>query len=482
MTKQGTSDAPLVLGRRSGRWAVSGALLAAALLGGLPASAEEPRSQADPRITVDLGSGVTMDLVLVRAGTFVQGSPKTEKDRGADETERQVKLSRDFYLGKYPVTVGQYRRFTAESGYRTEAERGTSGGFGWDGKALVQKKEYTWQNPGFPQTDSSPVVLVTYDDALAFDDWLAKKTGRRVELPTEAQYEYAMRAGSKTRYHGGDGDEIAAKIGWFNGNSGQGTREVGQKQPNELGLHDMAGNVWEWCRDYYGPYDPGPVTDPLVTTSPSTEDKPRRVLRGGSWLKDAKNLRSAARYRNAPGSRNADNGFRVVASTEMAPPAPVTAPPPAPPSKDAPRGTDEHEPSSSGRNIVIGSVVVAAFFLWLLIRAVRKTSGGDTNGRFGITWRAARDGFLLIAPWSLKGQRLHYRVRSQTGWIPGAVVLEGTQTGQFVYTGSPPLAVDIQRLEGSSPGGFGGPSTIPLGSSDYSAPRDEPFRGFPSAY
>ena len=171
-------------------------LWSAVALGALSIPGSVRAQGAEPALSLNLGSGVLLETVLVKAATFRQGSPLTEAGRREDEAEREVTISRDFYIGRYEVTVGEFRRFVSETGYKTEAEKGTSGGFGWNGQALEQRFGFNWENPGFAQTDRHPVTLVTFDDAQAFTRWLSKRIGRTVTLPTEAQWELAARGGS----------------------------------------------------------------------------------------------------------------------------------------------------------------------------------------------------------------------------------------------------------------------------------------------
>lgn len=273
----------------------------------LSAAASPAVRAADNALTLHLSDAVSLRLVRVAPGSFTQGSPVNEPGRGADETQRKVLLTKTFLLGETPVTRTQFELFVRETGYKTEAERGPSGGYGWDGKQLSQKRDFTWRAPGFPQDGNHPVTLVTWGDAQAFCAWVGRKSGRVCTLPSEAQWEYACRAGATTSYHGAKVDEIA----WHRDNANSATHAVKAKQANAWGLFDMAGNVNEWCLDWYGPYSIGEATDPVANVAPSGET-PRRVLRGGSWLRDPKHTRSAARFRNSPASRNADNGFRVL--------------------------------------------------------------------------------------------------------------------------------------------------------------------------
>lgn len=448
------------------------------------------RAQAqDADLVIDLGAGVTLDLVMVKPGTFQQGSPTTEAGRGADEAARVVTLSRAFYMGKAPVTRGQFARFAQETSYRTEAEKGTSGGFGFDGVGgLVQKKEFNWRNPGFAQADDHPVTIVTYGDAVAFAAWASQKAGREVTLPTEAQYEYAARAGTNTRFHGGDADAVAGAIGWFKGNAGRGTQPVAKKTPNAFGLFDTSGNVYEWCRDFYGAYPTGAVTDPEQTTPPPGEDKARRVLRGGSWLKDAKALRSAARYRNDPGSRNADNGFRVTASVDKrAQPAPA-APLPGPAT-----------PSSGGDDASAGGAVAGALGLvlgggcclglfGLVLWAILRNRVGTGSVRF----RMGADGFWVDAPDKLRGCELAWHGTVGGSYRHGDLILEPAPGGQFVYTGAQPTnvrAASVKRPAAAATAQHGRRAWVHGVDHDddwnrrqHHSHHHDPYRGNPSAY
>jgi sulfatase modifying factor 1 len=436
--------------------------------------------------TIDLGAGVTLELVLVPKGSFTQGSPAAEKDRKDDERPRKVTLSKDFYLGKYPVTRGQFARFVAATGYRSEAEKGSSGGSGFDGKELVQRKEFTWKNPGFPQDDTHPVTLVTWDDARAFDEWLSRVSGRDISLPSEAQWEYAYRAGSTTAFYEGNTAQEALSLGWFKENANGGTHPVGQKKANRFGLHDMAGNVFEWCADWYAGYGPDAV-DPLQTVA-DTSDKARRVLRGGSWFKEARNGRAAARYRNTPGSRNADNGFRVVAGLELRAPslpaqgqAPTPQAPASPP--PSPSSGDGAGAAAAGLGLLavfgcIGGIGIFGLIYWLATRR---------SGVAGIRFQPGHDGFWLLAPSSLIGSTLNYRYTVGGSVLMGNVVLEPGPNGQFIYTGSAPTniqAVNVvsnRKPQQKQPYRGGGRST----SRSTSWQKDEPdtsFRGFPPAY
>jgi len=253
---------------------------------------------------------------------FLMGSPATEKDRETNETQHKVVLTQGFYLGVHEVTVGQFRQFVTAEKYRTEAERDGKGGYGWTGTKWQVKSEYTWGNPGFTQTDAHPVVHVSWNDAQAYCKWLSQKEGKTYRLPTEAEWEYSCRAGSTTTYQCGNDPEGLAQVGNVADASSRKqlnvptiaaddgsvfTAPVGKYQANAWGLHDLHGNVHEWCVDGYGDYPPGTVTNPAGPSEAS-----HRVIRGGSWSSLPQGCRSASRVRYAPELRAGFLGFRVV--------------------------------------------------------------------------------------------------------------------------------------------------------------------------
>ena len=158
---------------------------------------------------------INLKLVLIPAGEFLMGSPDSDKDTVSNETpQHRVRINNAFYLGKTEVTRGQFRQFVADAGYRTEAERDGKGGYGWneEAKKFETNPRYSWENPGFDQTDEHPVVNVSWNDAVAFTQWLSRKEGKLYRLPTEAEWEYACRAGTTSRYSFGDDTEGLAGV------------------------------------------------------------------------------------------------------------------------------------------------------------------------------------------------------------------------------------------------------------------------------
>ncbi|HEY8075299.1 MAG TPA: SUMF1/EgtB/PvdO family nonheme iron enzyme, partial [Labilithrix sp.] len=319
---------------------------------------------------------------------------------------------------------------------------------------------FTWRNPGFPQGEDHPVVLVTFGDAVAYAAWASRKTGKRVRLPTESEYEYATRAGTTTPWYGAKSEDEALALGWFRQNAGAGTRPVGQKRPNAFGLFDMSGDVYEWCRDVYVPgYPREPAVDPELAARTDTEPE-RRVLRGGSWFKDPKRGRSAARFRSAPGSRSADIGFRVVVTEDdaIAPGlaigggAPVAQPIGAPSSSASPElvlsdgGTATiTEPRSSGELTWLlfagPAAAAAAAVAWMLVRK---------RDLVGAHARAVDEGFFVRVLGAATGTRVYYTCVVDGAALEGETTVNG-EDETFVRTRARPAAVRVRELAPGAP-------------------------------
>ncbi len=281
----------------------------------------------------EIANNIGMKLALVPAGRFTMGSPKFEGGRYEDEVEHDVEITKDFCLGKYEVTVGQFRAFVKDSGYRTEPEKDGEGGWGFNAKTGTfegRKPEYTWRNTGWEQTDDHPVVNVTWNDAVAFCDWLSRKEGKKYRLPTEAEWEYSCRARTTTRFWSGNDEEglkavaniadASLKQKWADATWAKSwddgypfTAPVGKFRANAFGLYDMHGNAWEWCQDVYAKdyykNRPKPDVDPQ---GPEATAGASRVIRGGAWGSDQRYCRAATRSGRAPSPRLDDLGFRVL--------------------------------------------------------------------------------------------------------------------------------------------------------------------------
>jgi formylglycine-generating enzyme required for sulfatase activity len=246
------------------------------------------KAQAPKEITNSIG----MKLVLIPKGTFMMGSPKSDEGRQWDETQHEVTISKDYYLGVYEVTQAQYEKVMGKNpSYFQGAKVGN-------------------------ENADLPVENVSWDDTVEFCKKLSdlpeeKKAGRVYRLPTEAEWEYACRAGGVTAFSFGESSESLGDYAWFDENSRRQTHPVGQKKPNAWGLYDLHGNVWEWCSDRYGEYPQGAVSDPTGPKGGSG-----RVYRGGSWHYVAAFCRSAIRGRLAPSYRDYNFGFRVALSSQ----------------------------------------------------------------------------------------------------------------------------------------------------------------------
>ncbi len=313
-----------------------------------------------------------MRMIAIQPGEYVRGSikgdhlrqnhPLTTGGVGSHDSRprHRVKLTRAFAIAATEVTVGQFRKFVEATGYQTSAESSGRGGLAFlpdvedDGvERFDNRPDCTWRNPGFTQTDAHPVVCVSWKDAVAFCQWLSKKDDAHYRLPTEAEWEYAARAGATTSYLGGNsgstiyaygnvadaalekahhGLTLRQRIADLEDGKGDGfvyTASVGQLKPNKWGLFDTHGNVWEWCSDKYDAehyreltgahinHD-DPSTLPLITDPQGPADSPNhkygdwRVTRGGAWITGPLTSRCASKTFGEASDAFCYTGFRVV--------------------------------------------------------------------------------------------------------------------------------------------------------------------------
>jgi formylglycine-generating enzyme required for sulfatase activity len=300
-----------------------------------------------------------MKFVRVPAGEFLMGSDETpealaqdypppyERQRFAELADEapvhRVRISQEFFMGQHEVTVGQFRRFIKASGYTPESMADGTGGYGYNaaydpaqskrGDAFEGRDpKYSWINTGFAQDDNHPVLNVTWNDAVALSQWLSQQEGITYRLPTEAEWEYACRAGTTTRHHSGSDApqsllrianvfDVDAAANWpamqpyaLPERDGHAfTAPVGSFAANAFGLHDMLGNAWEWTADWHDEnyYARSPAGDP---SGPA--DGEVRVRRGGSWHTWALYARCSYRNWNSPQTRYTLVGMRLVREAE----------------------------------------------------------------------------------------------------------------------------------------------------------------------
>lgn len=230
-------------------------------------------------ITIPVKDGISIDMVRIGAGTFTMGAtPEMENPYNDEKPTRCVTLTNDYYIGKYEVTQALW-----------QAVMGS--------------------NPSNRKGDNLPVEEVSWDDCLEFISKLNRMTGKTFRLPTEAEWEYAARGGNKSKGYQYSGSNNLSDVAWYRDNSGYKTYAVGTKQPNELGIYDMSGNVWEWCQDWYGEYSSSSQVNPTGANSGSS-----RVNRGGAVGNDARLCRSSCRANDVPGTHYSILGLRLSLS------------------------------------------------------------------------------------------------------------------------------------------------------------------------
>ena len=302
----------------------------------------EPTLKSKGTIVSQIPNSLEPEMIFVQGGTFLMGSKKDDPHGAEDEKPlHEVQVS-SFNMGKYEVTFSEFKAFVAETGYQTDSEK-EGGSFIWDGDKVEKKSGINWRHDskGKPRDATEkrhPVIHVSWNDAQAYIKWLNEKTGKNYRLPTEAEWEFAAKGGlskpikpksvedlSQSEWEhmakGGlkkngylySGSNRLGKVGWYHENSGGRTHPVGEKEPNELGIYDMTGNVQEWCQDWFQWYDysgsPNLDVNPISRTK-STD----KVVRGGGWFDQQSSCRVSNRAAYPPDFPHNSQGFRLVLS------------------------------------------------------------------------------------------------------------------------------------------------------------------------
>ena len=258
---------------------ISGSLTSTTSASSTNALSSSGSSQSGNTLTIPVKNGINIEMVKVEAGSFNMGATPEMQDPDTDEKPvHRVTLTNNYYIGKYEVTQALWKIIMGS-------------------------------NPSNSKGDNLPVEQVSWNDCQDFISKLNAMTGKRFRLPSEAEWEYAARGGNKSRGYQYSGSNTIGDVAWYDGNNSSMTHAVGTKQPNELGLYDMTGNVWEWCQDWYDSYSSSPQTNPIGAVSGSY-----RVFRGGGINSSARFCHSSIRFDNSPAFRSFILGLRLVLS------------------------------------------------------------------------------------------------------------------------------------------------------------------------
>ena len=258
---------------------ISGSLTSSASSSNSNTLSSSGSSLSGNALTIPVKNGINIEMVKVEAGSFDMGAtPEMENPDASEKPVHRVTLTNNYNIGKYEVTQALWQTVMGN-------------------------------NPSYFKGEDLPVEQVSWNDCQDFISKLNAMTGKKFRLPSEAEWEYAARGGKKSRGYQYSGSNTLGDVAWNDGNSGSKTHAVGTKQPNELGIYDMTGNVWEWCQDWYGSYSSSPQTNPTGAVSGSG-----RVYHGGSWVSSARDCRSSYRGLSTPGARSFILGLRLVLS------------------------------------------------------------------------------------------------------------------------------------------------------------------------